>query len=325
MSRKRRAWIIGCTAFAAAIAVDVTCLIVINRNREPYVQNREEAAQIVIDALSEYYSDRGEYPPLLYGDLSASPYAPVIQEGDVLYWLSSLYVGNEQTEEQFTAFVNLYEDPLIASGYLSAYPLAGQIRDCWGRHRWKNIRWRCAVSTPGTFKIETADGQLISWDDIYEDIAARNWDKGQWWRIAEPQHAYEDVCIGECRLYALAAYDLGSSDSDAGQRKKVPVEYILHPRPVQESMPIDSLPYFGYQRGEWLGGNPREAWLWFYGFSQVESDEIRGKSMPGYAKGLDLISYATGELKPDGIPDGICLLYKLKDGAVVEVVRAEEI
>ena len=43
------------------------------------------------------------------------------------------------------------------------------------------------------------------------------------------------------------------------------------------------------------------------------------------ARGLDLLNAETGELVPDGIPDGICLLYKLRDGEVVEVMRAEEI
>jgi hypothetical protein len=107
-----------------------------------------------------------------------------------------------------------------------------------------------------------------------------------------------------------------------------------------------SLPYFGYQRGEWFDANERECWLWLYGsnlwpetvaydrtehtqysdWEQKASKELWRGFADGYGpQGLDLLNAATGELEPDGIPDGICLLYKLKDGEVVEIIRAEGI
>ena len=39
--------------------------------------------------------------------------------------------------------------------------------------------------------------------------------------------------------------------------------------------------------------------------------------------GLDLLNASTGELTPDGLGDGISVLYKLRDGEVIEVIHAE--
>ena len=71
---------------------------------------------------------------------------------------------------------------------------------------------------------------------------------------------------------------------------------------------------FGYVRGEYMGAGEKAAFLWMYGVP-TQSDRHQG---------LDVLNAETGELKPDGIPDGICILYELKNGEVVNVARAED-
>jgi hypothetical protein len=100
--------------------------------------------------------------------------------------------------------------------------------------------------------------------------------------------------------------------------------------------------FFGYQRGEWLGRSEQEAWLWFYGSNiwpeqnnpiPWNSDNWRAMEYLDLfrdfsefgRRGFDLLNDETGELTPDGKRDGICLLYKLKDGELAEVIRADGI
>jgi len=79
---------------------------------------------------------------------------------------------------------------------------------------------------------------------------------------------------------------------------------------------------FGYQRGEFLGEDNRSCWIWFYAKEPLRRDY---SAEPGREDvlviGLDLVDPAEGLIRPDGIPDGVVLLYKLKEGKVVEVVK----
>ncbi|OPX21496.1 MAG: hypothetical protein B1H03_06495, partial [Planctomycetales bacterium 4484_113] len=71
---------------------------------------------------------------------------------------------------------------------------------------------------------------------------------------------------------------------------------------------------FGYQRGDFIeaiDGTAKDAWLWFYGNLSV------GHSLEEIP-GLDLVDNDDGLIQPDGIPDGIVVLYKLKEGKVIE-------
>ena len=115
-----------------------------------------------------------------------------------------------------------------------------------------------------------------------------------------------------------------------------------------EEIRLLTLSFFGYQRGEWFGADDGEAWIWFYGsnlwpvnypgvgdmpdYSEISADQMEARAQnllstefacyPGPPLGLDLLNAQTGELKPDGVPDGICLLCKLSHGKLVEVVDA---
>ncbi|MCD6283464.1 hypothetical protein J7J84_07720 [bacterium] len=71
---------------------------------------------------------------------------------------------------------------------------------------------------------------------------------------------------------------------------------------------------FGYARGEHIKGDQTSAFLWMYGKLRDQEHHF----------GLDVLNAETGELVPDGIPDGICILYELRDGEVVNVTLAED-
>ncbi|MCD6283461.1 hypothetical protein J7J84_07705 [bacterium] len=102
--------------------------------------------------------------------------------------------------------------------------------------------------------------------------------------------------------------------------------YTVMPEKLDKLLSVDGSqfePYhnffqgnFGYVRGEHMGGDEKSAFLWMYG--------MRDPLAPGRHRGLDVLNAETGELVPDGIPDGICILYELRDGEVVNVTRAED-
>ena len=212
----------------------------------PYIADRTEVAAIILPALKAYYGRHGEYPPFLKG-------------------------------------VKHSDDPLIAEGFLAAYPLmwpqpgchCGEYHD-WSSHVFS--RWGCATAPPEGYGEEDTD-----------PYNATGW---------------RDHCGHHGSITA--------SNS------------------------------FGYRRGDFMGAGAGEAWLWFYGsniwpeqnnpvpdnLSEMQAEEYY-ELFTGFQEfgplGLDLETGRSGRLVPDGIPDGICLLYRLRDGELVEVVRAEGI
>lgn len=220
------------------------------------IADRTVVAGEIIRGLLAYYADHGEWPPYLLG-------------------------------------VKYPDDPLIAGGYLEAYPLAWPQPGCWCGLEAANtddrqyVRWYCAVSTPGAPEAPVLETGRGGPDD-------------------NPRPRTRCLSIGP-RVYDHSGYS-----------------------------------FFGYQRGEWLGRTEQEAWLWFYGSNiwpernnPIPWNASNWQAMEYYdlfrdfsefgRLGFDLLNDETGELVPDGKRDGICLLYKLKDGKLAEVLRADGI
>ncbi len=87
--------------------------------------------------------------------------------------------------------------------------------------------------------------------------------------------------------------------------------------------PLAIFGHFGFQRGDYIEAievAPQEAWLWFYASGPLyEVDRISGVKEKLF--GLDILETLNGEIRPDGAPDGIILLLKLKEGKVIELVK----
>jgi hypothetical protein len=81
--------------------------------------------------------------------------------------------------------------------------------------------------------------------------------------------------------------------------------------------------HFGYARGDSVGGDKDTAVFWMYGEDTAADDNLSTYEHPE-PFGLDILNAETGELVPDGIPDGVVLFCKLQNGEVAEITRAEE-
>lgn len=318
---------------------------------EMRIADRRVVAQVIIDAMHEYYADHGEYPPYLFGG-SSENYVELGQ------WDASFVDGYAN----FEVVPNV--DPLIKGGYISNYPRA------WPGPRWisycgdcpcpkpkvsdaRDITyWRCMYSTPGDFLVLGGPSPML-----YTAALDR-------WRVRGKEEGRRVLATLDPADFAQARhYALGGRERNPvfgpyqtfytawpGEQYRRIARLYLDFEPVSQQ---PDLPFFGYQRGEWFGESPRSAWLWFYGsniwpehnhppaqyFVDWEMSDGVGKSaatefyelfawfaFPDQpVRGLDLLNAKTGALEPDGISDGICLLYKLEDGTVVDVVRAEGI
>jgi hypothetical protein len=286
------------------------------------VANREKAAGVILPALAAYFQDHGEYPPYLFGGAAQ------------VYSAFELY-GNRHLMAN--------RDPLIAGGYLAEYPLVwvermplsiNESADAPCRHiaadddTRDSRHWKCMFSTPDdvAYLTDLKDESLPNGVPTLAELKSRP--------------------LTQRRQFALGAKRLGdyyTMNLFAGSKDHKQFDYLG-----------SDLPYFGYQRGEWLGGSQKECWLWFYGHTrwaagydplpthivgvrrmlQDPAFEVRwaqglnvfptnqGGLLP--LTGLDLLNADTAELLPDGTPDYICLLYKLRDGQVAEVVRAPD-
>jgi hypothetical protein len=288
------------------------------------VWDRRQVAKLVIDALCAYNVDNGEFPPFLLG-------------------------GGKNSLQQMME----NKDPLVAGGYLLDYPPYFPSLDycmcsshCWPFDKREGERWLCMFSTPG-------DHQFYGLSRV--QIARRNEPDPEMLDVPYDQPGPED------RLYALGGRrhffsGLNSYSSYSfWPGRFVDTEMLLR-RTHGPYVPLRFFPFFGYQRGEHMGTDSSEAWLWFYGnnrpaaLSQLVPVSLRRPEFNGYEpqdetvvsdqtmndlharsglfplyepQGLDLINAKSGEMQPDGIPDGICLLYKLKDGKLIESIAAE--
>jgi len=309
--------------------------------------SRTAVAEVIIPALNYYFRDHGEYPPFLFGgsrDVGVNMYTPLPR-------------------------VRPSPDPLIEGGYLNEYPQTWLdykwFPDCCVHSRYDNRDhdyWLCMFSTPDDFLVLDAavrdikdggitDGLGSSWTPE-SGLAAQ--DGVLDWLATQPMSRRREFALGGfVETLAPETFDLGGFVADSR------FEYVTIEPDVDHSQYrflYGDLPYFGYQRGEWLSADESECWLWLYGHtSWAEAidhlprnlDEAKAlmerpnfivewpncfsqfvrpvEWLPGlYLHGLDLVNSATQTIEPDGIPDYISLLYKLKDGAVVEVVRAED-
>jgi hypothetical protein len=294
-------------AGAALVIVVVACLaawLILNAGNwtrpmpsPPPPPPEPEYALELVNAVNRYYADHGEYPPYLLGG-----------------WSGELGL----------------EDPLIAAGLLKEYPYPPELGK--GYEEAPQERIRNVVSSPND-PVEKLirERQLpfaLSMAKLYE---AGQYPIGKAGRTDPPSFSSGLVAeIATCKRLLCAggdpsggplvwidnAYKVVSFTGVAGSGAKgFAVGNIL----VNDQ--------FGYQRGdsiEAIEGTPHEVWLWFYVDSAFDSaimDYWIAADIPFRNIGLDLVDREKGLIQPDGLPDGIVLLYKLKDGKVVEVVK----
>jgi hypothetical protein len=329
-----------------------------------YDGNRYHIADLIVKALEAYYIHEGCYPPYLFGGDHLTK-----QERRSLppSWCST------QAQEI---------DPLLQGGYLKEYPTCLELETSVWVWRYYTSgyygytpdaphpvevdqrgvgTWRCMYSTPGDYTQLGLDP--ASFVEFYKRYP--NWKPGRGCpRDYNPtlfkltQEARREALGGSERLFALGGvanpkphrYGLvvnyrlfpGNNDGKIRGLFKCTRRNNYYDEPYREI--FDTLPFFGYQRGEWFGADKSEAWIWFYGSNlypnypfgedsqdpfemppEAKAEELLLEVMawyPGPPLGLDLLNAQTGELTPDGIPDGICLLCKLSHGKLVEVIDA---
>lgn len=269
----------------------------------------ERQASVIVKALNKYYERHKEYPQQIYGDVS--------------------------TKEAIQAGIS---DPLLSEGFLSRYPkfLSRYLGDTEADPRGSTFI-RNVVSSPDDslvrFYRESYKGRLshmLSQLDT-ENLAQALVDYPNSARLINALKTIQvvgdrkpDMELERPRLMCGGGADLVKwQDENQGQRfegqkKDEPMSLFVFPTyliiryglglPISDNN--DPAGQFGYQREDFIEaakGGTNEAWLWFYGFKGNQ--------------GLDLVTNDVGLIQPDGIPDGIVLLYKLKDGQVTEVVK----
>jgi hypothetical protein len=311
----------------ALLAVSAAVYFILQVGRKP-VQTVDvrRVATLMLRALDRYYGDNGEYPPFLVGGAST-----VHIPGRVV--TVNRYDSTDDFEEADAPGSLPNPDPLIAGGFLDGYPLVVSLPSLLAAAYPPLLydprgyaRWRCMVSTAG-------DPLELMWQQAIEVMpqASRKGIKyGPSWSWfdrskseEEKENELKSFLASRHRLLALG----GRALEHEGETR-----YIYDAGIVGAGG--DALPYFGYQRGEWLGGTEHEAWLWFYGnnvwYDKYNRELREGEGVGPIARktflfveepvqGMDLLNAETGELEPDGISDGICILFELKDGEIVRV------
>jgi len=254
----------------------------------------------LVDAVNAYYEKEGEYPPYLLGGLAEDSQLP---------------------------------DPLIESGILKSYPEVEKHRP-GGRliEPIQNI-----VSSPN-------DPYVVYLRDKYKDkalaVARRLKARGERDNWSDSPQG-PDLVSKVQRAFSYERFLCGGgihlSRLREGREKLVIPETLQfvdgvyraiqlaeeNPDPVFLMIVYSTVgSEFGYQRGEYVVGDKRACWLWFYADKPVLTGYLDELSKPEQrVVGLDLVDADDGLIQPDGIPDGIVLLYKLKEGKVVEVVK----
>ncbi len=328
------------------------------------VEDRVEMAALLGFALNSFFEAEDEYPPYLFGATE-----PLYEFGS---W------AQFSPESLFYSYGNTLSnpDPLIQAGIIDGYPIISvwneictihyepeepfQPLDRYPSHHdifdprlpmgdYTGTRWICMYSTPGDCSVLPQP-----YFDIVGEKFREQMQNGEG-TFEESANSLEDR-LRSTRLFSCC----GKRASNSPNSSRDVGSYSVWSRPIEmalsESDPPDylellpSMPFFGYQRGEWFGSDECEAWIWFYGEQNFPAEFLiptpvissltldTTKKVPKglerawqyFAKirplqGLDLIDYSTGELTPDGIPDGICLLVKCKDGEILEVVSSKVI
>lgn len=270
------------------------------RSQIPRYPEQEELvhtiAQELMHAVNEYYSRFGEYPPYLLGG-----------------WASGLKL----------------EDPLIEAGVLQKYPLPPPPDPNW-ENGWGVTPMNNVVSSPNDPLVQFLREEFLQ-KALAEAKDEEKQEHPPWWRqsptsleVEELMNQERYLCGGgivvkeEPRTHGTRAFATYSTNVSSGLKlwgeDPHTVRYLL------QSDYVDS--QFGYQRGEHIGGNEKQCWLWFYAYETVVPDYFaEAGEPPARVVGMDLVDNDDGLIRPDGIPDGIVLLYKLKEGKVVEVVK----
>lgn len=277
---------------------------------EERVADREVVGGLITGALAEYYSAHGEYPPYLLGSTD-QPFHLVPAHVFTRVKGSGLF---KPTIEQLYG-----RDPLLAGGFLRRYPLVDP-----------------QPVNPQT--TTTCEGPVTR--------------RTRWACCFYPVHAPE-VCRWDLPLYGL---DGTRIDSRLAGKRMLALGGVEEVQPdggvMQElaglpgnpdfgrTLRFRELTGFGYARGDDFGGSPQQAWLWFYvkaedalrrpSLEERETararSEVEGREPVEYYQevtGLDILNAATGEVRPDGIPDGVLLVYELSGGKVENVRRWE--
>lgn len=259
----------------------------------------------LVDALNKYYVNYGEYPPYLLGGLA--------EEFDLA-------------------------DPLIESGILRSYPKVQKSRI--GLRFTKPIE--NVVSSPNDpyvkllrnkYKDKAIAEAMRLMEGQSETLLRFRWETDD--KVSEIERAFNMerfLCGGGVESL------LPNGDKGHKQGLEVRGEYVVIPETYQfvdgvgrairlTEMNLDLMFFtvgseFGYQRGEFLSEDKRSCWLWFYADEPQLQNYLGEPDKPSiWVVGLDLVDTDDGLIQPDGIPDGIVLLYKLKEGEVIEVVK----
>lgn len=292
--------------------------------------------QRICHALNRYFEAHGEYPPYLLGGEAH----PAEEEYGLsmfkAQWADSEMYGKAAREALVRAqtIKEQLSDPLLAGGYLRQYPRWAYF---WDRYEPPLIpdprglrRMRNVVSAPNDPVVEYYRS-LAS--PILEKRLAYELIDGEFRESINPGQPYIYLAqqgllqtdLKRSRYFCAGAYEWAWWNDREFYKASVFVGSVVYTLSLVAGSSIrhnDNTVsgQFGYQRGdfiEFIDGTARDAWLWFYGF-------VSGGDSPEEMPGLDLVDNDDGLIRPDGIPDGICILYELRDGEVVNVTRAED-
>jgi hypothetical protein len=222
------------------------------------------------------------------------------------YYPAYLFGGSKNEGElSFTGVEWPYDDPLIRAGLLKKYP----------HYPFGNYHKIVREDPRSILYIRNV--LVTSKSPLFEYFIVQYESK-----IADPRLTSEKKQLEDTVAYLKKGSPFlvpgGSADNDkngAGY-EMMPLELR---RISDELLSLPTLPSgnFGYVRGEEMVGlalGDKSAFLWLYADPYPHGAHL----------GLDVVNADTGEIKPDGIPDGIVLLYELREGKVVKTTRAED-
>jgi hypothetical protein len=293
--RRRPSWLVPLIIVVSFFVLSQACSIyfdlkLLGYSEETYRKRiAPKHAKVISTALNKYFAKHGRYPEYLFGGTAE----------DQARSLERYHWGIELT----------YTDPLLEEKFLSAYPrypfgiTGGEF--LFDPRSMRNLKNVVITGTNPLF-----DYFILQYKAHKERLSVST-------ANAEEVKAFDEIV-----KYLMASKPLftpggiASSDEHGNVYSAMPLELnIVSKGQFNGSACIPG--HFGYVRGEEmvsLGLDDRSAFLWFYA-----QPSRRAK-----AQGLDVLNAETGELKPDGIPDGIVLLYELREGKVVKTTRAED-
>jgi len=331
----RRRWIrISCWSIVAGLLIlaliPFAQFFYESYRTSPHVRSRSHAKNIAC-ALNAYYRDNGEYPEFLVGGATR------------LKWGSA---GSASVEAGPTGKIpEENPDPLLVNGYLRNYPEHPSHVGRMGTAKFKQHGYSELHGDPRGWKAiknfvsAPNDPLVVGWR------AQITWS----WKLElekkpkdRPLTAEEAEYFRQLAKYIEIAESLPRFLMAGGMdRLWVKEHEEIKQWPLRENMPYSPFPRevfelypayfisgyysdyvvesFGYQRGDFMGSTSQEAKLWIYG----DDRGLRGQDF--LPKGLDLVNTLDGIPLPDGIPDGIILLYELKDGKTAKITWADDL